>query len=675
MKTAQTNLVLLLFISFFSYSQVQTSLQLTDLFSLENITDPQISPDGNRVVYIRNFKDVMTDRDYSNLWIINTDGTQNRPITQGNQRDYAPRWSHDGKKIAFLSNGQDEKVKLFVHYFNTETSVALTNSANPPDGVAWSWDDTQLAFTQFVPASKKSLLDIPSKPEGAQWNAPPIYIDEVNYRGDGAGYFKPGNQQIFTLGLDGGTARQWTFTADDYGSPVWSKDSSSLIFSANLHENHDFEPQNSEIYQLRLTDGNVKALTNRFGPGSDPVVSPDGKQIAFTGFDDTFQGYQVTNLYVMNEDGSGVKNLTASLDRDAANPQWESNGKGIYFQYDEKGDTKIGHVALTGKIRTIIEGLGGLDLGRPYNAGSFTVSANNRFAYTLGGTEHPADLGVWIEGKIVRLTRLNDDLFSFRKLGKVEEIWWKSSFDGKDIQGWIVTPPDFDPNKKYPFILEIHGGPFAMYGSSFTYEIQEYAAAGYVVLYSNPRGSTGYGQEFGNSIHHDYPNHDYDDLMLGVDAVIAKGYVDTNNLFVTGGSGGGVLTAWIVGKTNRFKAAVVVKPVINWYSFVLHADNPGFFYKYWFPGKPWEATENYLKRSPISLVGNVKTPTMLLTGEQDFRTPISESEQYYAALKIQGVETAMVRIPNASHALNNRPSMLMSKTASILSWFNHYLKK
>ncbi len=675
MKTAQTNLVLLLFISFFSYSQVQTSLQLTDLFSLENITDPQISPDGNRIVYIRNFKDVMTDRDYSNLWIINTDGTQNRPITQGNQRDYAPRWSHDGKKIAFLSNGQDEKVKLFVHYFDTETSAALTNSANPPGGVAWSWDDTQLAFTQFVPASKKSLLDIPSKPEGAQWNAPPIYIDEVNYRGDGAGYFKPGNQQIFTLGLDGGTARQWTFTADDYGSPVWSKDGSNLFFSANLHENHDFEPQNSEIYQLRLTDGNVKALTNRFGPDSDPVVSPDGKQIAFTGFDDTFQGYQVTNLYVMNADGSGVKNITASLDRDAANPQWESNGKGIYFQYDEKGNTKIGHVALTGKIRTITDGLGGLDLGRPYNAGSFTVSANNRFAYTLGGTEHPADLGVWTEGKTARLTRLNDDLFSFRKLGKVEEIWWKSSFDGKDIQGWIVTPPDFDPNKKYPFILEIHGGPFAMYGSSFTYEIQAYAAAGYVVLYSNPRGSTGYGQEFGNSIHHDYPNHDYDDLMSGVDAVISKGFVDTDNLFVTGGSGGGVLTAWIVGKTDRFKAAVVVKPVINWYSFVLHADNPGFFYKYWFPGKPWEATENYLKRSPISLVGNVKTPTMLLTGEQDFRTPISESEQYYAALKLQGVETAMVRIPNASHALNNRPSMLMSKTASILSWFNHYLKK
>jgi dipeptidyl aminopeptidase/acylaminoacyl peptidase len=284
-------------------------------------------------------------------------------------------------------------------------------------------------------------------------------------------------------------------------------------------------------------------------------------------------------------------------------------------------------------------------------------------------------LAIWNGGEIKRLTNVNEDLFSYRKIGKTKEISWESSFDKKQMQGWIVTPPNFDPTKKYPLILEIHGGPFAMYGPSFTYEIQAYAAAGYVVLYCNPRGSTGYGQEFGNSIHHDYPNHDYDDLMSGVDAVISKGYIDTNNLFVTGGSGGGVLTAWIIGKTNRFKAAVVAKPVINWYSFVLNADIPAFFAKYWFGKMPWEDVEYYHKRSPISLVGNVKTPTMLLTGEQDFRTPISESEQYYTALKLQGVESAMVRIPNASHGLVNRPSMLLSKTAAILSWFNYYKDK
>lgn len=653
-------------------AQEKTNLELTDLFNMEYVSEPQISPDGTQVVFVRNFKDIMTDRDYSNLWISKIDGSRTRQLTQGNQRDYAPRWSNDGKKLAFLSNQDDEKVKLFVIYMDTRETVTLTNTAIPPGAVSWSPDDSQLAFTQFVPETKKSMLNIPAKPEGAEWNAVPIFIDELNYRGDGAGYLKPGKSQIFTLGIEGGTPRQRTFTSHNHGSPIWAKDGKSLFFSANLHENSEFEPRNSEIYRLDLSTGEVKALTSRFGPDGSPTLSPDGRLIAFTGHDDTFQGYTVTDLYIMNTDGTGVKNLTADLDRDASNPQWEGNGQGIYFQYDDQGDVKVGHVVLTGKIRTIVEGLGGLDLGRPYNVGSYTASSNNRIAFTQGGADHPADLSVWNGGNTTRITALNDDIFSFRKIGKTEEIWWESSYDGRRIQGWIVTPPDFDPSKKYPMILEIHGGPFAMYGPSFAYEIQNYAAAGYVVLYTNPRGSTGYGQEFGNLIHHDYPNHDYEDLMSGVDALIAKGYIDSENLFVTGGSGGGVLTAWIVGKTNRFKAAVVAKPVINWTSFVLHADNPAFFAKYWFGRMPWEDQENYWRRSPLSLIGNVKTPTMLLTGEQDFRTPISESEQYYAALKLQGVESALVRIPNASHGLVNRPSMLMSKSAAILSWFNHY---
>lgn len=657
------------------FAQVKTNLEPLDLFNMEYISEPQISPDGSQIVFVRNFKDIMADRDYANLWISNADGTRVRQLTQGNQRDYAPRWSNDGQKVAFLSNQDDDKVKLFLLHVDTRETITLTNTKNPPGDVTWSLDNSQLAFTQFVPAEKKSLLSLPTKPEGAEWNAPPIFINELNYRSDGAGYNKPGNMQIFTLGIDGGTPRQRTFTANDHGSPIWSKDGQSLFFSANLHENHELEPANTEIYMVDLKSGNVKALTSRFGPDSNPVLSPNGEKIAFTGNDDTFQGYQVTDLYVMNVDGSNIINLTKSLDRDAGNLQWEGNGQGIYFQYDEFGDTKVGHVTLAGKIKKVMEGLGGLDLGRPYKAGTFTVSTNNSIAFTQGGAEHPADLAIWNLGKTKRITAVNDDLFAFRNIGKTEEIWWESSFDKKRMQGWIVTPPDFDPKKKYPFILEIHGGPFAMYGSSFAYEIQTYAAAGYVVLYANPRGSTGYGQEFGNSIHHDYPNHDYDDLMSGVDAVMGKGYIDKENLFVTGGSGGGVLTAWIVGKTNRFKAAVVAKPVINWYSFVLHADNPAFFAKYWFGKMPWEDVEYYHRRSPISLVGNVKTPTMLLTGEQDFRTPISESEQYYAALKLLGVETAMVRIPNASHGLVNRPSMLLNKSASILSWFNHYKNK
>ncbi|MDP5121416.1 MAG: S9 family peptidase, partial [Spirosomaceae bacterium] len=345
MKFKSTPIVLLfILLQFNAFAQEKTPLELKDLFNMEYVSDPQISPDGSQIVFVRNFKDIMIDRDYSNLWISNADGTRVRQLTQGNQRDYAPRWSNDSKKLAFLSNQDDEKVKLYLLFPDTRETIALTNTAIPPSAVAWSSDDSQLAFTQFVSEEKKSLLKLPAKPEGAEWNAPPIYIDELNYRSDGSGYKKPGKTQIFTLGIDGGTPRQRTFSANNHGSPIWSKDGQSLFFSANLHNNNEFEPANSEVYQLDLKSGNVKALTSRFGPDGSPVLSPDGKKIAFRGNDDTFQGYQVTNLYVMNVDGSGIVNLTKTLDRDADNPQWEGNGQGIYFQYDDFGDTKIAYV-------------------------------------------------------------------------------------------------------------------------------------------------------------------------------------------------------------------------------------------------------------------------------------------------------------------------------------------
>ena len=308
-------------------------------------------------------------------------------------------------------------------------------------------------------------------------------------------------------------------------------------------------------------------------------------------------------------------------------------------------------------------------MGRPYSSGSFSVSQSGKIAFTQCSSQSPSDVAILDGTKVTKLTSLNGDLFAFKKLGNVEEIQFKSSHDGLELEGWIVKPPHFDPDKKYPLILEIHGGPFANYGPRFAAELQLFASAGYVVFYMNPRGSTSYGQKFANYIHHNYPNHDYDDLMSGVDEVLKMGYVNKEKLYVTGGSGGGVLTSWIVGKTDRFKAAVVVKPVINWYSFALTSDSYNYFYKYWFSGFPWDKPEEYMKRSPISLVGNVKTPTMLLTGTQDYRTPMSETEQYFQALKLRKIDTALVRIPGASHSIASRPSQLVAKVAYILKWF------
>lgn len=663
--------LILLITSYQSEAKLSNNLELIDIFNLEFVSDPQISPDGKTIVYVRNYKDVMTDKNLSNLWVVNFDGSQKRPITTGSQSDNSPLWSHDGKKLLYKSNA-DGKMRVYLRWMDSGAEMILINTEKSPSNISWSLDDKYIAFTQFVPAKSESIIQMPSKPEGAEWNAPAIYIDQLNYRSDGQGYIKGGYTQLFTLPVSGGTPRQLTDSKFDHGAPIWSSDNQSLIFPANMYEDGEYDPLNSEIYSISLSDGKVQALTTRQGPDSFPQISPDGKQIAYLGFDDKYLGYQQNNLYLMNLDGTDSQVISKDFDRNIQNIQWDNKGKGLYFQYNDKGNTKLGFISISGKISDITENLGGLSLGRPYNAGSYSVSNNGRYAYTLGKTEHPADLASGINGKYKRLTNLNEDLFSHKKLGQVEEMWYKSAYDQKDIQGWVVKPPNFDPTKKYPLILEIHGGPFASYGSVFSAEIQLFAAAGYVVLYTNPRGSTSYGKEFANLIHHNYPSQDYDDLISGVDAVIAKGYINDEQLYVTGGSGGGTLSAWIVGKTDRFRAAVVAKPVINWTSFVLHADVPAYFTKYWFADMPWENPESYNKRSPLSLVGNVKTPTMLLTGEQDFRTPISESEQYYTALKLQKVEAAMVRIPGASHGIAAKPSNLIAKVAAILAWFEKH---
>lgn len=652
---------------------LSTKFDALDIFDIEYVSDPQISPDGNRIIYVRNFKDIMTDANLSNLWIIQTDGSGNRPLTTGNHSDNTPVWSPGGDKFVYRSS-KNGKTQLYLHWLADGSEQQLTNSPVSPGRPYWSPDGNWLAFTMSVAYDSKPFATLPAKPKGAKWNDPPKVIDKLQYRNDGAGYADDEYSQIFLLTIDGGTPVQLTNDPYDHsGALSWSADGKSIYYSANHHENRDLEPANSEIHRLDLATRKSTPLTTRLGPDQNPVVSPDGKKIAYLGGDEHYQGYQLTRLSVMNTDGSLSQCISCDFDRDIDDFAWAADGKSFYIQYDDEGNTKIANMTLDGRANDLTTDVGGISLGRPYSGGSFTVSGKGQVAYTYSTPAHPADLAVATGmGNSDRLTDLNKDLFQYKKLGKVEEIWYKSSFDQRDIQGWICYPPDFDPAKKYPLILEIHGGPFANYGDRFTAEIQLYAAAGYVVLYTNPRGSTSYGEEFGNLIHHNYPSQDYDDLMSGVDAVIDKGFIDANRLYVTGGSGGGVLTSWIVGKTDRFRAAVVAKPVINWYSFVLYADGPAFFYKYWFPGKPWENVEHYMSRSPISLVGNVKTPTMLLTGESDFRTPIAESEQYYAALRLNGVESMMVRIPNAGHGIANQPSNLIAKVTYILAWFEKY---
>jgi dipeptidyl aminopeptidase/acylaminoacyl peptidase len=653
------------------------TLKPMDVFELETPASPQISPDGKRVAYVRQFADILEDKRRSNIWIVNFDGSDHRPLTSGKYGDSAPQWSADGSQLIFVSD-RDGTPQIYRMWLNTGQIAKLTSLTQPPAGLRWSPDGKWISFTMNVPDKPRKLIEMPQAPEGAKWAEPAKVIDRTVYRFNALGYLKPGYQHVFIVPAEGGTPRQVSSGNFQHGGPspvsdaVWTPDGRSLLMSLNRHDKFEDDPLNTEIYEYDLATGAVRTLTSRMGPDNAPVVSPDGKLVAYTGFEDKRLGHQAARLSVMNRDGSGARLLTADLDLSVGEVQWAPDSKGVYFVADEKGHTGLYFMPLGGKSSRLASGLGA---GRSGSGGGSTVSvaANGHLAFLTQSVHLPGDVTVMRPGGSPQVvTSVNSDLLTDRELGAVEEIWYQSAKDKRNIQGWIVKPPGFDPARKYPLILEIHGGPFANYGPRFDLEKQMMAASGYVVLYTNPRGSTSYGEEFANLIHHAYPGDDFFDLNSGVDAMLAKGYIDPERLYVTGGSGGGVLTCWMIGRTTRFRAAVTIYPVINWYSWLLTSDIGPWIGKYWFPARPWDDPQHYEKRSLLSVVKNVKTPTMVLTGEADWRTPISDSEQYYQALRMLGVESVLVRVPDEPHGIQVRPSHHIAKMLYILSWFDSH---
>ena len=657
-------------------------LKVTDIFELEYATDPQVSPDGKAVVYVRNFCDVLTDKRYANLWWIRADGEEQRPLTTGQYNDTSPRWSPDCKQLVFISN-RDGKPQIHRVWVESGQIARITNLPNPPANPGWSPDGRWISFVSLVSREARTIPDMPKAPKDAKWAEPVTMIDSLIYRFDKSGYLKPGNYHLFVVPVEGGTARQVTQGDFDHGysellpgaaAPEWSPDGRNILTVANRRPDHEYEPLDTEIYDVDLKDGNAKQLTDRRGPDTSPKISPDGRWIAYLGFDDEYKSFASTKIYLMDRQGGQQRQLSTSFSHSVSAIAWARDR--LICQYDEEGDTEIGSFSLDGDFKPLARHVGSGSGGRPYSGGSFSAAQSGAIVMTYTLPDLPGEVALVTpdrnEPRV--LTSLNADVLSTRELGATEEIRFESSIDHRKIQGWIIKPSGFDPARKYPLILEIHGGPFANYGPRFAANLQLYAARGYVVLYINPRGSTSYGKEFANLIHHKYPGDDYYDLMSGVDATVAKGYVDPDNLFVTGGSGGGVLTCWVIGKTNRFRAAVSAFPVINWYSFVLTADMNNYFYKYWFPGFPWDNAEHYLKRSPISLVGNVTTPTLVITGEEDYRTPISESEQYYQALKLRKVEAVLARVPGEPHGVSQRPSHQIASVVATLNWFETHKK-
>jgi dipeptidyl aminopeptidase/acylaminoacyl peptidase len=647
-------------------AQAPSTKKLTlDLYlEWEDVADPQISPDGKQIIYTRRWVDKVNDRRRSALWIMNADGSRNRFLTDGS----SPRWSPDGTRIAYLADGQPRGSQIFVRWMDAEgASSQITRVEKAPSNLTWMPDGESLAFTMLVPKRDTWNIRMPARPEGARWTENPRIIESVVYRRDGIGFLEEGHRHIFTVPATGGTPRQ--LTEGDYeqgGSFSVSPDGKEIFFSSLRTPDWEHAWRESEIYAVNVKDRSIRQLTTRKGPDGNPTVSPDGKWVAYTGNDFTDDTYITSKLYVMAPDGSGPRQLAPSHDRSPNQLTWAPDSSGIYYTAEDRGTRNLWFAPLRGELRQVTQG--------SHILGVTDINKNGVAVGVLSAPQKPGDVVTFSLARpdIKQLTAVNDDVLADVKLGEVEEIWYTSADDWK-IQGWIVKPPDFDPKKKYPLMLTIHGGPHAMYGVGFNFGWQNHAAEGYVVLYTNPRGSSGYGSEFGNAIKFAYPSKDFDDLMKGVDTVIARGYVDEKNMFVYGCSGGGVLTAWIVGHTDRFAAASSNCPVINWLSFVGTTDGVSWYRN--FAKMPWEDPSEHLRRSPLMYVGNVKTPTMLMTGVNDLRTPISQTEEFYQALRVRKVPTAMIRFNDEFHGTTSRPSNFLRTQLYLRSWFEKHSRK
>ncbi len=639
------------------------------IFDLEYADAPQISANAKTIVYTRRSMDKFSDKVISNLWQLDIKSGAHRPLIDGQGSVSSARWSPSGDRIVYLTS-VGGKPSLRVRYMASGDSFAIAQLEKSPAAPVWSPDGKQIAFAMLVPTEKKTFAKPIAAPKDAEWAKPVNVYDDMVFRFNGAGYLEKGVKHVFVVSAEGGTPRQVTDGANGFSNPAWLSNN-SLVVVGNDVERADLDPIESELYRVNLEDHSRIALSQRDGPDHSPKVSTNGKTIAFLGYDDQLKAYQQTDLYVMDADGGDIRNLTSDYDRSISNYQWSSDGQRLLALVDVDGETHIVSISLSGTLKTLVRDIGGTSLGRPYSSGSFS-NAKGVIAYTQSSTSRPAEIAVNQSGRNRTLTDLNSDALARVDLAPIEEIKVKSTYDDREIEAWVALPKDFKADSSFPMILEIHGGPFAMYGPFFAAEIQRYAAEGYVTVYVNPRGSTGYGEEFAQLIDKAYPSFDHDDLMSVVDELVARKYVDDKRLFITGGSGGGVLTAWAVGKTNRFAAAATIKPVINWTTMALAADIAAFVSRHWMGVQPWEDPDFYWKQSPISLVGNVKTPTMVMVGEEDWRTPTWEAEQFYTGLKLQNVDTVLVRIPGASHSIAARPSQLIAKVDNILGWFAMY---
>jgi dipeptidyl aminopeptidase/acylaminoacyl peptidase len=636
------------------------TLSLETYLDWEWVANPQISPEGARIIYTRSWVDKMEDRRTSSLWMMNADGSRNRFLVDGS----GALWSPDGTRIAYVAEGDDGSSEVWVRWMDDEgAATQISRLDESPGSLRWAPDGTQLAFTMSVPDNDTWTVSLPSRPEGADWTGDPKVVDRLRYRRDRQGYIDDGYTHVFVIPAEGGTPRQVTSGDWNHNGAEWTPDGEEILFTSLRVEEADHVWRESEVYSVNVASGDIRQLTTRHGPDGGALPSPDGRMIVYSGYDFTDDTYINSKLYLMDRDGSNSRVISEDFDRAPRSLRWADDSQGLYFNSASEGTSDLYYVSVDGGVDQLTTGTHMLSVSSMSNGTAVGVLSSPHEAGDV--VSFPVQNPV----QMTQLTQVNDDVLSGVRLGEVEEIRY-TSVEDFEIQGWIVKPPNFDPTKTYPLMLAIHGGPHGMYNVGFNFGWQNHAANGYVVLYTNPRGSSGYGSAFGNSIKRAYPGKDYDDLMKGVDEILAQGYVDEDNMFVYGCSGGGVLTSWIVGHTDRFRAASANCPVTNWLSFVGTTDGATWYMN--FDNYPWDDPSEHLRRSPLMYAGNVKTPTMLMTGEMDLRTPMPQTEEFYMALRVLKVPTAMVRFQNEWHGTSSTPSNFLRTQLYLREWFDKW---
>ena len=657
-----------------------TPFEAADIYRISMTDDVEVSPDGAHVLFTRMQFDIQTDRRVTEWWLatVGKSGLDKRLLIGGAAGASGAVWAPDGKRIAYVAPYLG-KPQIWVMDVTEGVGKPITSGSVAPRGLEWSPDGSRIAFNARVEALMPKVPGMPEKPAGATWAPDPRVISDWQYRTNEGGYIKAGADQLFVVAASGGTPTQLTKGNSDQieGGAHWAPDGQSLVYAAAIRPGNDRIAGESDLYRVAASGGMPERLTSIDGGEQDAKVSPDGQWLAWIGQPKATKFYAQPGLWLRKVSGGEPVHVTAALDRPVGGFEWAKDGKSLHVVYGDVGLTKVASIPVNGgAAKTIVPAIGGTRLYLPSSGGDWSMGGDVH-AFTTVEADRPAALGVMKAGKLVGKIDFNEKWRAEKTIGAMERLTWKAP-DGLSIEGWLQYPPNFDPAKKYPVALEIHGGPNGDYGPYFSITHQLYAAAGYVVLWTNPRGSTGYGEKFANGITPEYggeyPGPDHDDLMAGVDEVLKRPWADAKNQFIGGGSGGGVLTTFAIGKTDRFNAAAALRPVTDWSIQALTADITAVTMSNWVVGTPWDNRDLYWRRSTFSLVGRVKTPTLLITGEADYRTPIAQTEAYYQALQVRGVPAMMVRLPEANHGMG-RPSQWLQSNLAVIDWYNRYLKK